>query len=317
MRFVHVGIHKTGSTLLQDALFDDLADCVVIGTPSAPAGLHEHCRLLWSRDDGELDLREWRYQFNRLLGEYGFAPDRVALSDENLSGHLWTGAGRIRNAQRLARLWPNTRILIVLRDPLDYVLSAYDEYCRLGGASGLFTLLRDRITPGVAILRRLDYQSLVATYEELFGQDQVLVLPYEFLVDKPHEFAGVVTRHCGIATPPLDVDIDYNPRSAGWRRALVRVSNFVNLPRGVNWRRRRRRNARRVFGDKVRRWSAWRLDRVLWTIDDPDGLLPRGRDVSTGFQWNGAFAVYQDRYSRGGDPTVGIRYRDEVGGPAD
>ncbi len=70
MRFIHIGIHKTGSTYLQRGLFDR-CDLAVIGTPSVSERMHDATRLLWSRDHGHLDLGAWRQHFDEIVEEVG------------------------------------------------------------------------------------------------------------------------------------------------------------------------------------------------------------------------------------------------------
>jgi hypothetical protein len=303
MRFIHIGIHKTASKFLQLGVFADTG-LAVIGTPSAPEALHTHCREIWSRDDKDLDLDQWRTTFCRMVDAHGIDPARLALSDENLSGHIWTGAGYLRNAYRLANLWPTAPILIVLRNPAEYILAAYDEYCRLGGAAPLNGLLRDRLLPGMAILRRLDYGRLTDHYAALFGCHRVLVLPYEHLRDEPAEFVTSVSTHCKIdPRPEIATGRVYNPRPSRTERFTLRMRNFVGRPRPADWERS-------IAGSKAGRYLARsatvrsnrKVMAALARLEDTDSVLPAGSPRE--HAWAPRFRRYQPLYA------VPLRFED-------
>lgn len=298
MRFIHIGIHKTGSTLLQRGVFSS-ASYLVVGTPSAPECLHDLTRLIWSRDYGDLSLEKWAVDFARTADACGQDPTTLSLTDENLSGHMWTGAGTVLVAERLATLWPDARILIVLRDPIDYVMSAFDEHCRLGGASSLQRLLEDRATPGSAILRRLDYNRIVQAYTDRFPTGSVLALPYELLVESPRDFFDRVVAHCriGSAFDPHPV-VTWNPSSPSWIRTVVRFQNFAGLPRQIEWDRFR---SAVPWWDridrKVRARSEERLAKRIRVLEAVDGLLSESASHSYGFTWGADLQRFQQRYS--------------------
>lgn len=239
MRFVHIGIHKTGSTWLQRTLFATAADLAVAGTASAPAEITRHCRQLWSRDYARIDLTGWQRQLEELSTRHGLAPGEQALSDENLSGDMLSGARHRLIAERLARLWPEARILLVLRHPVSYALSAYDEYARLGGASSFRMLCQGHAAPG-ALIGRLDYRGLVDCYQRLFDPAGVLVLPYELLADDPAHFLRLVTDHVGlpmITRPPAALHLRHYASAGSLRRTTTRIGNLLGT-RQVSWRRR-------------------------------------------------------------------------------
>lgn len=300
MKFIHIGIHKSGSTHLQRGLFDR-CDVAVIGTPSASKRLADLTRRLWSRDHGHLDLEAWRREFDEMLDEFGFDPVQVGLSDENLSGHMWTGVGSATIADRLAMLWPDAKIVIVLRDPVDYVMSAYDEWCRLGGAAALHRLLEDRCTPGSAVLRRIDYTTLVQTYVDRFGGDRVCVVPYELLVEDPEDFIERIALHCGIdpAVAPVDA-ITWNPRAPAWARHLTRAGNFVGWPDTIEWDRPRLHRPwwGRLDG-LMRQVSRRRVARSLAGLVAVDDLLPPKVGHRRGYEWSGDLARFQGSYGWG------------------
>lgn len=112
--FLHIGMHKTGSTLLQDIVFPSL-------------GVHVIKQPDWGlifQDEGygplslQQDVSAW-------IGQAG--AKKLLVSQEWLSGSaegnpIWSWE---RAAVRLNEAFPEARVLIVLREQLDYLLSIY------------------------------------------------------------------------------------------------------------------------------------------------------------------------------------------------
>lgn len=294
---MHVGIHKTGSTLLQLTLFAETGSVKVLGARGSPPVLNAHCRQLWSRDYGSLNLNRWSEVFLELCADHGLNQDALALSDENLSGHMITGSGSRLIAERLAGLWPDARILMVLRDPVAYALSAYDEYTRLGGAASFRMFCHDRILPA-GLMNRLDYRRLVDDYYELFGQEAVLVLPYELLADNRLAFAELIAEHFQLSTDSNSFDAldrTYNARSSGLRRTMRRVGNFLGTRQQITWQTRPRSGRKARCGWLVDRSRSTALAALL-SINDEDGRLDHNiHDVLSpsrmGF-WSGVLERY-------------------------
>src|SRR5262249_20641796 len=170
-----------------------------------------------------------------VLGRGG---DRVVVSEEELVGNLHTGGldGAMSReiADRLARAFPDAHVVILLRNQLDLIASAYKQYVESGGTGSIHRFLRPARSPHKTpnfSLDFLSYDAHVQRYEALFGEEAVHVHPFEELRRDARGFARRLAAH-------LDLDLDpaRGPPSAsngGMRRrprGIIRVLNPFPAP---------------------------------------------------------------------------------------
>lgn len=200
--FAHIGIHKTATTWLQRDVFPQHPELWVATVGTRPARIPKLIKQLWMINELSFNPDEWHQEFTTLLNEH-VPPERiVGLSAENLSGHGMTGARSAYLTQRLATLFPQLKIILVLRHPVQYVKSIYTQYVIEGGTKSLGVFLCDSTIPGRALVQRLDYQGLIRLYQQTFGKQNVLVLPYEWLRESPTDYLNAMWAFIGVS--PFD-----------------------------------------------------------------------------------------------------------------
>lgn len=214
---LHVGYHKTATTWLQRRVFDvpESGFTRVLGRNwEARKHLVAPTSLCFDPDEA-------RRQFAPAIEQAvagGFVP---VISDERLSGNPHSGGYDSReNAERLARTFPGARVLIVIRRQPDVIFSTYDQYVDEGGACGIRDYLsrRTRYAMPSFRLEHFEYHRLIAVYAGLFGQERVLVLPYELLREDPVAFLGRIMRFSGNASGYV---ADAGQRANAGRPALL------------------------------------------------------------------------------------------------
>lgn len=112
--FLHVGLHKTGSTFLQRRIFPQL---------QANLNIQQDMSYLATSDNFNPDV------FHKII-QAGFeTTDHQAtiISQEALSGRsdgnpMWDP---YLIAERLKRSFPDGRVILIFRDQRDYILSLY------------------------------------------------------------------------------------------------------------------------------------------------------------------------------------------------
>ena len=179
---IHVGYPKTGSKFLQR----------------------------WFRAHPQIGFVPWRFaglaDTHQLVAQaaHGAAPpgcyvtsNEVMLTPfadyRDLGGHGADPALPTRDAQRdactrLATLFPLARILIVTRGYEALLRSFYAELV-LGGASYSFLDFCEALmVQAEADADVFHFGAAIDVYRQAFGQDNVVVLPYELLRDRPGEF---------------------------------------------------------------------------------------------------------------------------------
>ncbi len=206
---IHIGYHKSASTFLQKKVFAQLPvnylffagpdrqflDMVESDNEFDPQGIHSWITSELSR----------KYPAGK--------KETTVLSHEELSGHPqgYKKISPFTTARNLRKLFPNAGILIIVRNQFDYLASIYafrvavkgyesrdfDRFISEEGAKGLF--------------EHLEYHRLIEYYQQLFGSEQVLVMPMELLTQSSEDlfnrlFAFIQVPYQRVARPrPMNV----------------------------------------------------------------------------------------------------------------
>ena len=232
--FFHVGLMKTGSTFLQRQVIPKL-DIQHFLDPKRIEPRPENIFSLAS----EIEFNKIAYDEAKakvlnlfeLQKNVGAIYEKTLLSTEAAVGNPFLG---FINQDRLADLikdtFPDVKILITLRRQDDFAESLYIQTIhrsyRWGGVDDFLNRDGDKfgsfkysncklsdwsINPRISVLD-LDWNKLVNLYTERFGADNVLVLPYEFLVENP---LGFIEEWCKFidCRMPNDIELKYENRS--------------------------------------------------------------------------------------------------------
>lgn len=190
---LHIGYHKTASTLLQYEVFSN---------PKLPFNrIDRKCIIdeiivpsMFSFDSDKVSLNfEERFTENVIN----------VLSEEALVGNPHSGGYTgYTNLLKLKTLFPEAKVLICVREQKSMILSGYKQYLKTVGTLDLERYL-DPIKRGAHIMPGFDvqyfcYDRLIAKYQEAFGFNNVKVIPYEKLTINPNEFMSDILAFVGI-----------------------------------------------------------------------------------------------------------------------
>jgi sulfotransferase family protein len=263
---VHIGYHKTGTNWLQRHYFGDPRTATKWVGKSG--GDHPVRQLVHARPL-EFDAVASRAQFDPLLRNAEAEGLLPVVSYERLSGHPFSGGHDSREiANRLKAVFPEAKVLVVIREQRSMIVSTYKQYVKAGGPlpiSGFIAPPRStsRRVPWFD-LRNFEYEHLIRYYRSLYGEDAVLTLAFDQLVHDPPAFAAAIGR---FAERPLDHELLASlPYAARSNPALSAVDVAVR-------RRRNRLIARSEVHPAPAIESRWlrRLTRVVLGV--PVGSL--------------------------------------------
>ena len=253
---IHVGFPKAGSTALA-AWFD--AHPQLAHAPNGLGGVYHAFDLaayaagsgpepLWHVTSAE-SLSFPRLSDNAPLRAPGSPARARSLTDS-----------RERACRMLRALAGDATVLVVTRGFRGAMVSGYSQYLKSGGR-----VAARRLRPDPAVIAEaLDYDAVVALYEETFGRDRVIVLPFELLRDDPAAFVGALDERLGLdprAAPPPEVrNPSLSPGGLVWQRRLTLAAGLVTraLPA---------RLGERVLGRLSRLGTEDRLRRPLELIE--------------------------------------------------
>lgn len=236
---IHVGYPKCASTFLQDRLF-------------YPQGLGFHRpgkedrALLFEElilNDGfGFDADASRDRFERMAGG---AKGVVVWSEETLVGDPMQrryNGGDV--ARRMKAIFPDARVLMIVREQRAMAISCYRQYVREGGRHSIEDFIGTGSEPlsfhPILRPRFLQYARPVAQYQELFGSENVLVLPFEELVSDVNAGADTIRKFASAeADERRAIDEEArNPGLKGLALATVQRLNplrplYPSVPRGA------------------------------------------------------------------------------------
>lgn len=187
---IHIGYHKSGTTFLQRYVF-------FCKPPT-------HFLAPWTVESGEpvqhfvlthptrFDAAKVRAEFFSKIDGNNDALVPV-ISQQALCGNPVCGRYYgYEVANRVFETFPDAKILITIREQKSALRSLYGQYVRQDGEWPIQIYLgTGNEPPGFAPIFRLDhfeYDLLVGRYVRLFGENQVLVLPFELLAKNPIDF---------------------------------------------------------------------------------------------------------------------------------
>jgi len=232
---VHVGYHRTGTSWLQKNLFANAgAGFGWVGKKQPDHPVRQVISLPWS----EFDAGALRARFDALTDPIRAERRVPVVSFERLSGHAASGGyDSAQIAERLRAVFPEARVLIVMREQRSAILSNYRMYVKAGGTA----TLRDFVLPATTPNRRFptfdfrffEYHRLLERYRQLFGPSSVLGLLYEQFVAEPRAYVAAIASFAGrpaadglLHSLPYDQSQHGSPDTAELR-ALRVLNHFI------------------------------------------------------------------------------------------
>ena len=238
---VHIGYHKTGSRWLRFLFF---------GNPRTGFGWvdkngpdHPVRRLVGARSL-EFDAEASRAEFSPLLERIEAEGLSPVVSFERFSGNPFSGGYDSKEiADRLASVFPGSRVLMVVREQRSMIVSTYKQYVREGGALSPTKFMTPPTSRSMRIpwfdFRHFEYDRLLAYYRSLFAPEAVLALTYEQFVADPRTFVAEIARFAGKplseeALDSLRFDRKTNPGPPATAIAARRMLNGIGVCSDLN-----------------------------------------------------------------------------------
>lgn len=230
---IHIGYHKTATSWLQHHLFGrcdrGFAPLVPEDGIAAKRATKFLSRYFTHDEEGKVlsPFRSRSDEVRDLLASLKTPAHCVpVMSAEGLSGSPYSGGVTSKDiADRLVQSFPEARIFIVIREQSSMILSVYFQYLKRGGTASLQSYLSrqfDGRLPGFSPAH-FEYHRLIAHYHELFGRENVLVLPYEYFRDDGPGFVSTLA--------------DFSEAEVNFKLEFERVEN-QGRPRLIEYRTR-------------------------------------------------------------------------------
>lgn len=247
---VHVGMNKTGTTTLQRKLLPKLAGITILGNRAAPVP-HPDDHVVIPAIRALCDDPDDRYSDGMLslLTDRAAARtvERILITEEAFTSTLrhrnWDDL--VRTLDRLVVELPKARIMFVMRNPADLLVSSYSQYIKTGGTMPFGAFAGAATTDDFALDPRLyNAAEIYFLLLERWGEPSVTPLLFEDLVGAPDHFLTRMIDVLGIDTDEPDVrrmvecvrerdNVSLSPLWATperWCNRLTRRSRFNTAP---------------------------------------------------------------------------------------
>jgi hypothetical protein len=201
----------------------------------------------------------------------------------------------------LSGIFANATVLIITRGFRSMILSSLSQYARSGGEVDLAAMMRAaQEKPDPRQLEAWHYDHLIGLYRRAFGEENVIVMPYELLRDDPGAFTRTLSARLGIdALPPLRerVNESLSPVEMVW------YPRFTRFMKRIPSRRLFDRYILAALRNELRLPIAW-LDRwkpgTPFTSESiPDKLVNAFRGRSESLRGHPLYAPYASEYLHG------------------
>lgn len=229
---IHIGLPKTGTTLLQTRVFPNHPQIAYLGRdgvcPEVDQLLHDVRRSpTWDGEAARLVLKS-------VMSSTPTAGRTIVVSHEGLSTYNRNVSPSLK-AERLHELFGRARVLLIVRRPQDMIESLFFQRLKRPWHRSFDTSFerwferqwsqRDTVS---SELQRLLFFSLATSYADRFGRDNVIVMPYELLQRDKDRFCDTLANKLGVELGPFKEATEgpkVNPRHAPldlWKVKLLR-----------------------------------------------------------------------------------------------
>lgn len=231
--YIHVGLHKTGTTFLQEEVFPKLTSVDFLRSQR----IVEMLQRFAAEEDSCFDLSTYQRFFEPIIN-----PCPSLISHEGLSGHNYLlYMNQTRNADRLAKLFPHASIILGIRRQDSLLLSLYVHFIK-GGASvrlddflgyqkGEFQNRYDAVLGNHVNMPMFNYDHIANLYGDRFD-GRVHFLVYEQLTRDVDGFVRNFCQLVGEPEVPSVQNVRHNTSYGRYQYILARALNrFFVSPR--------------------------------------------------------------------------------------
>lgn len=202
---IHIGLHKTASTTIQDTLFhnrDLLHDHGLIYPFVGETRGHHGLVTRWIPMPRPYALRgdpldEW----HRVAADYADEDGIVFLSSEEFS-RAHPRRVDLDDLRRLAESYESVHLLCLLRNQRDFLQSVYGQVAHDRPAPEVRSFVRQALDSGFADGLWMDYGAMADHLEQAFEPDEMTFLGYETAAASPGGIVGAVLNAIGV---PVEV----------------------------------------------------------------------------------------------------------------
>jgi len=218
----HIGYPKTGTRWFQERLFPLIKNYKIVSKSDIYKHIIEPDAYTFPNQDIK-NLRKFFGQENLIFSLHELVGTNY---QSDIHGLLSKD-----NAHRIKHLYPDSKIIIFIRNQLDIIESAYGQYIRQGGTYKISKYIKHSRLDKLSKFPLFDlsfykYHRIIEHYIHHFGGENVYVYLYEDFIDNPEKFVNGFGKR-------FEIDLDYtkinyeiiNP---SYRKRIIYLLRFLN-----------------------------------------------------------------------------------------
>ncbi len=193
--YLHIGLPRTGTTFLQNSIFNNINDINFILKPDL------------------IDLKS-KIKSNQVN----------LISDEGLLGNVW-GDNRFISIEKLYKNYPDAKIIIGFRKHHKWVQSMYSLYLKRGGSLKVDKFLDLDFNNGILNKKQLDFSDLLKEIKNKFKY-KPFVYFLEEIESKDNKLINDLSNYLGV-----DIDnekFDYKVKNKGLNSIQKELCRKIN-----------------------------------------------------------------------------------------
>lgn len=196
---IHIGLPKAASTFLQEWFYQHPQICYQHGALAGFRNVYEVCHQAVQAEEPN-----FKYFVTSYEGLVTPRPSSGRNPIENGMEDARELAKPFYESQKkacriLKDLYPDSKILLVTRGFKSFLLSGYSQYARTGGTYSFENLVQIlRQTDALDQDYIVDYDYICKLYSDAFGEENLIVLPYEMLRDNKRKFLSAIEERLGL-----------------------------------------------------------------------------------------------------------------------
>lgn len=288
--YIHAGYPKCASTTLQKHLFNSHPKFAFLGQlPSGNIGFEsssdkapnlainssqiQELHELFFLDNYDANRTELKKRITQILKPI-FEGDKIpVLSNELLTAYLYDNITNYERAQRINDVFPEARIILVARDPLNWLVSQYrDQPFDPSDIKGSKYIQFDNWILKMRecrsdILDALKYEEVLNHYESLFGAENVKMLLFQDLIDHPIRFYSELALFLGIPRNEVEELLSGKRENTGTSDAFTRYRILTRKLKHILPVNNTTRNLRKKIDQSVKGFFPKKKREVSYSSD--------------------------------------------------
>jgi hypothetical protein len=225
---LHIGLHKTATTTIQDTLFHNRAmlhDYGLIYPFVGETRGHHGLVSRWVPMPRPYSLRgDPEAEWIRIAKDYADEEGVVFLSSEEFS-RAHPRRVDLDDLRRLSEPYESVQVICMLRSQRAFLQSVYSQISRDRPAPEVRAFIRSALSSGFADGLWMDYAALAAHLETVFEPEEVTFLSYEAAAASEGGVVGEMLRQLGL---PLKASA-LNPFGQGAGRSNVSADPLATM----------------------------------------------------------------------------------------